>query len=180
MINKSLNKIGMINKINKTRHRKYSLSRPLTILILKKKTMIINNVPDQYFIGSGLGEAKLTELALIPLKMLEEVVGILEISSLKSIDPKKINLLELVAENIASNIINLESRAKIEKMYEVSQQQTERLHEQEEEMRQNMEELQTTQEEMSRNQASLRKKISDLELEIEHKNKLLESYKSKE
>lgn len=125
----------------------------------EKKTMVVNNVPDQYFIGSGLGKAKLTELVLVPLKMLDEIVGIIEISSLKSLEPKMIKLLELVAENVASNILNLESRAKIEKMLEVSKQQTEQLHEQEEEMRQQMEELQATQEESHRREDALKKEL---------------------
>jgi len=127
----------------------------------EKKTMIVHNVPDNYFIASGLGQSKLAELVLVPVKMLDEIVGIIEISSLHTIDQKKISLLELVAENIASNILNLESRAKIEKMYEVSKQQTEQLHEQEEELRQQMEELQATQEESRRREESLLKELKE-------------------
>ena len=137
----------------------------------EKKTMIINNVPDQYYLESGLGKAKMTELILVPLKMIEEVVGIIEISSLKSLEPRKIKLLELIAENIASNIINLESRDKIEKMLEVSKLQTEQLHEQEEEMRQQMEELQATQEENIRREEELQKELKKCREQLKEKNK---------
>ena len=127
----------------------------------EKKTMIITNVPDIYFIGSGLGGSKLAELILVPMKMLDDIVGIIEISSLNTIEPRKVKLLELVAENIASNILNLESRAKIEKMYEVSKHQTEQLHEQEEELRQQMEELQATQEESRRREETLLRELKE-------------------
>ena len=137
----------------------------------EKKTMVVDNIPDEYYIGSGLGKARMTGLVLVPLKMLEEIVGIMEISSLKSLEPRKIKLLESVAENIASHIINLESRAKIEKMYEVSQQQTERLHEQEEEMRQQMEELQATQEESRRREEELQKELKQCREELKKQGK---------
>jgi ligand-binding sensor domain-containing protein len=127
----------------------------------EKKTMIVDNIPDDYFVGSGLGKAKLAQLILVPLKMLEDIVGIIEISSLKKMEPRKVKLLELVAENIASNILNMESRAKIEKMYEISKQQTEQLHEQEEELRQQMEELQATQEESRRREEDLLKELKE-------------------
>ncbi len=127
----------------------------------EKKTRVINNVPDQYFLGSGLGKAKMTELILVPMKMLEEIAGIIEISSLNTIEPRKIKLLELVSENIASNLLNLEAQSRIEKMLEVSKQQTEQLHEQEEELRQQMEELQATQEESRRREEELREELQE-------------------
>ena len=136
-----------------------------------KKTMVIDNVPDQYFLESGLGKSKLTELILVPLKMLEEVVGILEISSLNQISTEKIKLLELISENIASNLLNLESRGKIEQMFELSKQQTTQLHEQEEEMRQQMEELQATQEESRRREEDLEKQLEECRRKMNAKTK---------
>ena len=136
-----------------------------------KKTMVIDNVPDQYFLESGLGKSKLTELILVPLKMLEEVVGILEISSLNQISAEKIKLLELISENIASNLLNLESRGKIEQMFELSKQQTTQLHEQEEEMRQQMEELQATQEESRRREEDLEKQLEECRRKMNAKTK---------
>lgn len=121
----------------------------------EKKTMVFRNVPQSYFIESGMGKAQVAELVLVPLKLHDEVVGIIEVSSFQAIDEKKILLLEIVGENVASNIITLEAKARIEELYKQSQENTARLHEQEEELHQQMEELQATQEESHRREQQL-------------------------
>jgi ligand-binding sensor domain-containing protein len=127
----------------------------------EKKTMIFRNIPESYFVESGMGKTKVAELALIPLKLHDEIVGIIEISSLKPIEDKVVELLEIVTENIASNILSLDSKAKIEAMYKQSQENTARLHEQEEELHQQMEELQATQEESHRRERELLAELED-------------------
>jgi ligand-binding sensor domain-containing protein len=126
----------------------------------EKKTMVFRNIPPTYFIESGMGKAKITELVLVPLKLHDEIVGIIEVSSFHTIDEKRIRLLEIVAENVASNIISLDAKATIEELYKQSQENSARLHEQEEELHQQMEELQATQEESHRREQHL---IADLE-----------------
>ncbi len=126
----------------------------------EKKTMVFRNVPQSYFIGSGMGQATVAELVLVPLKFHEEIVGIIEVSSFKQIDDKKIRLLELVAESVASNMISLEAKLRIEELYKQSQENAARLREQEEELHQQMEELQATQEESHRREQKL---LADLE-----------------
>jgi ligand-binding sensor domain-containing protein len=121
----------------------------------EKKTMKFNNVPESYFVESGMGKARIVELVLVPLKLHDEIIGILEISSFRKIDEKKIKLLEIVSENVASNLISLEAKSRIEKLYRQSQEDTARLHEQEEELHQQMEELHATQEESQRREQQL-------------------------
>jgi ligand-binding sensor domain-containing protein len=133
---------------------------------IEKNIMNITNVPDNYFIESGLGKAKVKNLILVPLKTHEDVIGIIEISSLKEIEEKGVKFLEAVAENIASNIQGLRAKEKIEQMLSLSKEQTTKLHEQEEEMRQQMEELQATQEESSRREQDLIANIAKLEKKL--------------
>jgi len=143
----------------------------------EKKTMIFENVPDSYYISSGLGKAKMTCLALIPVKLHDEIIGVLELSSFSLINKKKIKLLEVIAENIASNILTLDSKRKIESMYKSSQEQSAKLLEQEEEMRQQMEELQATQEESIRREKELTAQIEEYRKEIEKIQKELNKQK---
>jgi ligand-binding sensor domain-containing protein/putative methionine-R-sulfoxide reductase with GAF domain len=128
---------------------------------IDKKTMISSNVPESYYLSSGLGKSTLTSLILVPLKLQDETIGVLELASLKMIDEKTIRLIETLSENIASNIITLEARKKIDIMFHKSQEQAVLLHEQDEELRQQMEELQATQEESNRRELSLLNTIED-------------------
>ncbi|MGD2033500.1 MAG: GAF domain-containing protein [Bacteroidales bacterium] len=125
----------------------------------EKRVMKVDNLPGDYVMVSGLGQAKLKSLVLIPLKYHEDVVGVFEVASVNVIEDKVVQLLETLSENIAATIIGIESRKKIETMYDDSQQQTTKLHEQEEELRQQMEELHATQEERQRREEELLKII---------------------
>lgn len=144
----------------------------------EKKTMVYDNVPDTYYVSSGLGQAKMTYLVLIPIKLHDEIIGIFEFSSFKVIEDKKIKLLEVISENVASNIISLDSKTKIELLYRNSQEQSARLVEQEEELRQQMEELQATQEESNRHEKDLLEKIEEYKKKIEDLQKEVNKLKS--
>ncbi|MBA7548909.1 hypothetical protein ES705_41377 [subsurface metagenome] len=136
----------------------------------EKRIMIIDNLPDEYILVSGLGKAKLKSLILIPLKQHGDVVGVLEVASVGIIEEKVVHLLETVSESIAANVLSIEAKKKIEVMYDKAQEQTGRLHEQEEEMRQQMEELQATQDESQRRGKELLKTIQEYKKKEKNKS----------
>ncbi|MDX9768879.1 MAG: PAS domain S-box protein [Tenuifilaceae bacterium] len=118
---------------------------------LEKQTTVLKKVPDSYLkITSGLGTANPKNIALIPLKVNDEVHGVLEIASFQPFDQHRIDFIEKVAESIASTISNTKINIRTAKLLKESQEQAEILQAQEEQMRQNMEELQATQEEAAR------------------------------
>ena len=118
---------------------------------LEGETTYLTNIPENYVnITSGLGETNPNTLLIVPLKMNEEVVGVIEIANLKPFEQYKIDFLERLAETIASAITTVKTNEKTKGLLEQSQQQAEEMRAQEEEMRQNMEELQATQEQMHR------------------------------
>ncbi len=75
---------------------------------LEKKTLHLENTPlVQSKIESGLGDSPASNLLLIPLKINEEVLGILEIGSFKKFKSFEINFLEQLGESIASSLLTL-------------------------------------------------------------------------
>jgi PAS domain S-box-containing protein len=128
---------------------------------LEGETTYLTNIPENYVhITSGLGEANPNTLLIVPMRMNEIVVGVIEIAKLKPFEKYQIEFLERLAETIASAISSVKANEKTRILLEQSQQQAEEMRAQEEEMRQNMEELQATQEQMYRKNEEVEQLLS--------------------
>lgn len=117
-------------------------------------TIYLTEVPQDYIrIVSGLGDSNPTSVLIVPLKVNEQIFGVVEIASFNAFRDFEIEFVQKIAESIASTISSAKINARTQRLLGESQEMTEQMRAQEEEMRQNMEELQATQEEMQRSQA---------------------------
>jgi len=130
---------------------------------IEKETIYITDVPQNYIsITSGLGGATPNSILIVPLKIEEEILGILEIASFNTFEQYEIEFAEKIAQNIASTLSSVKVSEHTTQLLERTQQQAEEMAAQEEEMRQNMEELQATQEEAARKGSEMESFINAL------------------
>lgn len=141
-------------------------------------TIYITDVPEEYInIRSGLGDAPPRCILLVPLRLNNDFVGVLEIATFYPYKDFEIKFIEKIGESLGSSLSTIFINENTKNLLIDSEIKGEQLLAQEEEMRQNMEELLATQEELSRNakesaeqnQAQVRlleSKIETLELEL--------------
>ena len=143
------------------------------------KESYIEDISDEYFlISSGLGSASPKGLALVPMKIDELIIGVVEIASFKPISETHKSFLTKAIENISAqiNIVKMNDESKI--MIQESQMLEEEATAQNQEMMENMEELKALQEEAENKE----KEIQDLlakakEREATVEAQLSDSYK---
>ncbi len=114
---------------------------------LEKEKIYIDEVPDDYSdVISGLGQTKPRFVLLVPLKIEDEIFGILELASFRELQVFELDFVDELAESIASTLAGVKTNEKTAALLKQSQKQAEQLLQQEDEMKINMKELEKAQE----------------------------------
>jgi signal transduction histidine kinase/DNA-binding response OmpR family regulator/CHASE3 domain sensor protein/putative methionine-R-sulfoxide reductase with GAF domain len=171
-------------------------------VIQSKKTLLINDVPDNYLrVSSSLGDANPAAIAILPLTYAYECIGVIELGFLKMPRPVEMKFLEDNLEAMAIGVNSAIDYLKLQNFLEETQAQAEELQTQhnelenlnaeleaqsqklqasEEELRVQQEELQQTNEELEERSSLLEeknieilKKAEELELTTRYKSEFL-------
>jgi PAS domain S-box-containing protein len=123
---------------------------------IEKQKIFLTEIPENYIkITSGTGESNPRSLILMPLKLEEDVLGVIELASIHVFREHEIEFIERIADSIASTIAAVKLNIQTSRLLEQSQKQAREMAIQEEKMRQSMEQLQATQEESARRESEI-------------------------
>lgn len=88
---------------------------------LSRKTLIMNHIPEDYAeIRSGIGATSPRNVMVVPIMLDDEVLGVLELSSLHACDAEAETFLNECLRSIAVALVAAESRAKLSQALERS------------------------------------------------------------
>jgi len=91
---------------------------------VEKYTMYMTDVPNEYIeIESGVGSANPRAIIILPLKVEDDVLGIIEIASFNEFKEYEIDMIEKIAESIASSLANVKINLQTKSLIEYSKEQ---------------------------------------------------------
>ncbi len=166
----------------------------LGVCYKEKQKLLIDNLPKGYIeFKSGLGNTSLKNLILIPILLDNELKGIIELAAFEMLPEYKINLLDKLADNLASSIEIVQMNSRMKKVVDQLHEHMEEMDLQKEEMMQNIEEMNATHEESQRIREThaemesklaeqdeiIRKDEEELRVLREKYNELLEKFNKK-
>jgi PAS domain S-box-containing protein len=159
--------------LNKTLEIKEGL---LGTCYFEKQSIYLKEIPQDYLeITSGLGQGSPKCLYIAPLKIDNDVIGMIEIASFNEFDKYQIDFIDKVSESIAATFVSVKLNMQTVRLLDESNRKAEEIAQQEEEMRQNLEEMQATQEELSRLRQDDEKKTKDMQVKIDSARQLLKN-----
>ncbi len=121
--------------------------------------LYLEEIPDQYVsITSGLGEATPGCLLLVPIRLEEEVLGVVELAAFQPWQPHQISWVSQVCTGLAATLAARQQQARTEHLLAVSRQRHAELVEKEQQMSQHADRLRQMQDTLS-------EKLTELERE---------------
>ncbi|MEA3450746.1 MAG: bacteriohemerythrin [Bacteroidota bacterium] len=130
---------------------------------LEKFTVYMTDVPEDYIeITSGTGSANPKSILIVPIKIDEEVLGVVEIASFNEIEQYEIEIVEHIAENIASTLKSVQISDQTSELLEKFQIQASEMKEQEMALKGSIQELQKSDNERKNRENELAKKLKEI------------------
>ena len=151
-------------KEKKRRNKIYPGEGLLGTAAIEKESIYMTDIPDSYLsITSGLGHANPRSLLIVPMKVDEDVFGVVEIASFNEFGSNEIKFTEEVSDNISASLSMTKINLRTSYLLKQSQTQAEQMSKQEQEMRENLEDLQDAQKESARREAEMASILSAID-----------------
>lgn len=126
----------------------------------EKRTVHLTKIPENYLkIISGLGETSPKSLLILPLEFENEVLGVLELGTLRDFDNNLISFAESAAQNIASTVSLAQNNIENTILLEQTKQQTKELEDSDRKMKEALSELKELQTATAKSEAAVRAKL---------------------
>ncbi len=152
-------------RADKTAPIQYRLGQSLIGQVARsKRSIIVANLPEGYVkISSGLGEAPPANLAVLPILVQDQVLGVIELASFSSFSPVQTDFLEQLTETLGVNFNTIIANARTDALLEESQRLTTELQARSEELQDQQVELQRSNAELEDKAALLATQNRDIE-----------------
>ncbi|MCQ2252775.1 MAG: GAF domain-containing protein [Bacteroidales bacterium] len=130
----------------------------------EKYTIYLTDIPDDYIeIESGIGSANPKSLLIVPLKIENDILGVIELASFNEFRHYEVELVEKIAESIAATLQTARINNRTAELLEQANKQKQAMKDQEEEMRQTIEEMQATQEDSMKREDDFYRELKEME-----------------
>ncbi len=131
---------------------------------LEKYTVYMTELPEDYMdIESGLGGANPKSLLIVPLKLEDDVLGVIELASFKEMKKHEIKLVERIAESIASTLSTARINTTTAELLEQSRVREQERQEHENEMKKNIAVMKASQRELIKKDREMSQEVKELE-----------------
>lgn len=122
----------------------------------EKERIFVTDVPADYFeVSSGVGSSLPNCILLVPLLIGRQVLGVIELATVRLLRPFEIDFVESLSESIASSLLAVSTSEQTAQVLKQSQAQAEALTEQEKAMRESMQKLEQAQEDSSKKESEI-------------------------
>jgi HAMP domain-containing protein/signal transduction histidine kinase/CheY-like chemotaxis protein len=131
----------------------------------ERKTIALNDVPPGYIkVGSGLGEASPADILVMPVLFEDQVLGVIELASLRPFSDVNRDFLDRIGETIGIVLNTIRANMRTEELLSQSQGLTQELQTQSEELRKTNDELQEKARLLSEQNRDIEIKNEEIEL----------------
>jgi signal transduction histidine kinase/CheY-like chemotaxis protein len=130
----------------------------------QEKLIRLDDVPLDYFkVSSGLGDGSPRSVLVVPTSNDDNVNGVIELGFLRTLTPRDIEFMELIADNVGTSIEAARYRQRLQEVLAETQQLNEELQVQQEELRTANEELEEQSRILKESQVHLETQQAELE-----------------
>ncbi|MBV9310212.1 MAG: HAMP domain-containing protein, partial [Solirubrobacterales bacterium] len=132
---------------------------------LERKAISLTDLPPGYIkVGSGLGDASAAGLLVMPVLFQEQLLGVIELASIKPFSDVNRDFLDRLTETIGVVLNTIQANLRTEELLSQSQGLTQELQKQSEELRQTNEELEEKARLLSEQNRDIEFKNEEIEL----------------